>query len=253
MRVSKNLAVVTFVLAALAAGPGAAEPTSRELREKAAAEKKVQIAALERTVQPVLASPGKLVVEDLRPADAKRNRLLSGWMFDCHSAIWNLGDNRVAPDRIARLEEALLVSLGEGIAGQKLTVRRYTISLNARAAVSATTFEGTGGIVPSLMKQGVDYQENAPPASIRAQCKREEMQAGWFEARDITNNYSPIIIEMDFSLGDRVYLVRSAYSAEVEPWDVFEPRKSTPIIAAIVQHAMAKAHVAVADEVARPE
>ena len=51
---------------------------------------------------------------------------------------------------------------------------------------------------------------------ITPKCSREEMKAGWFDPADLTNNYSPLIVDLAATVNGKTYEVYTAYSPDTE-------------------------------------
>lgn len=83
-----------------------------------------------------------MVIVDQRDERVRRNFALSGNMFDCANAIWNLGDDRVAADRLTRLEATVRGAMGSAAAEQQLIVERVL----QRARVRGESIDGERGI-----------------------------------------------------------------------------------------------------------
>jgi len=47
-------------------------------------------------------------------------------------------------------------------------------------------------------------------------CSRDEMKAGWFDPADLTNNYSPLIVDLSVEVSGEIYEVYTAYSPDRE-------------------------------------
>lgn len=209
-----------------------------------APERQVTLDTLAASAQPTIAAPGRLTVLDERPAEARRTHSLSIWVTDCNYAVRSLGDDRFASDRLARLESDLVSALGDALDGQRLVVRSYAIYLNRRGVNEAGAVQAGfgGGIIAGAIASQISPGGNAP-VSLRPKCEEERMRGGWFQTSELTNNFSPLVTELDVSLGEEAYSVRSVLSPAVELATTIE-RNTDPVVVAALQQAMAKAHLA---------
>jgi len=51
---------------------------------------------------------------------------------------------------------------------------------------------------------------------IPPKCSRDEMKAGWFDPVDLTNNFSPLIVDLAVEVNGKTYEVYTAYSPDTE-------------------------------------
>lgn len=191
------------------------------------------VAEMEPAVEPL----GILAVEDQRTPESKKTKVLSAWIASCENAVERMGDDEVAADRLARLEKDFVEAFGDSISGKTLIVRRYDIHQNANARIAGSSIQ-SGFASVGAYGVGGDASGRKDKIVIKPACEREKMKAGWFDPADLTNNISPIVIDIDVTFDDRAYSVNTAYSPYIDLYSYTED----PIAEALVQEAMAKAN-----------
>lgn len=213
-------AVLLAVLAACAAGP------SRETYD--------QLDQITATQEPRVTSRGVFVVVYERDPEARRTESLPLGIaagFSCNLGVTRLGEAMYAPDRIARLENALADAFPDRAPGSTLVVRRYDVYFNRGAEASTQT---TGVAVMGPLGAGARPNYDSGRQWREPRCSRERMAGGWFDPADLTNNYAPITIDLDVTVFERAHVINVALSPEV---DLTTPG-GTLAREAIVQRAM---------------
>jgi hypothetical protein len=219
----------SVALIALALCLGACESVPKEV----ALQMQQSVAEMEPEIEPL----GILVIDDQRLPESKTTKVLSAWIGSCENAVERMGDDEVLPDRLARLEKAVTDAFGDSFKGKTLTVRQYDVHLNANARIAGSSI-ASGFSSVGLYGVGGDPSGIKEKIVIRPSCTQEKMKGGWFDPADLTNNISPIIIDLDITLDDRAYRVNSAYSPFVDLYSYTED----PIADAEAQKAAAKAN-----------
>ena len=169
-----------------------------------------------------------------------------GWAggFSCNVGISQLGDNGYAPDRLARLENALATAYPDTQKGSELIVRRYDIYINRGAEADAVAWGAAMGSV-GVFGAGGTPGDNNPQIWRSPKCARERMAGGWFSTQDLTNNTTPITVDIDVTVFDRNQVVNAALSPSLQGTDfqvVSTGRATTPALDALLQQAMDKAN-----------
>ena len=80
---------------------------------------------------------------------------------------------------------------------------------------------------------------------ITPKCSRDEMKAGWFDPADLTNNYSPLIVDLAANVNGKTYEIYTAYSPGTEL--LYKFRK--PIFQQHVRAAREKAYLLLMEQV----
>lgn len=174
-------------------------------------------------------SPNPWTVIDQRPEAEKGDEFLSLFAHSCSYGIKRLGDDRTSPPRIAILRADLSRELRE--AGNKtIAIQHYAIYFNkGLALLKSSPYSG------GLLGQG--------EIAHRLACKKEDTAAGWFDADEVSTPFSPIIVEISATMGDRAFVVRSVYSPSEELNGAFgEPNEASALFAAMRQATAELAH-----------
>lgn len=186
----------------------------------------------------------KPILIDLRDPRAKGDKVLSAWIGDCTNAVERKGDNTVASDRSARLQRDLVEALGHDNAGSTLEVQRYDIYVNAEARITGQAWAVASASVGAYGAGG-SPEPRSTNVQIRPKCDKDKMEGGWFDPADLTNNVSPITVEIAFLIDGKYFKTSAAYSPLI---DLYSP-PSKDVLAAYVQDAMKKANARAAETV----
>lgn len=196
-------AVFAFVLLAGCATSMSAEMTAR-------------LEQLGATATPPASRSGMIAITDRRDPEATRVRYtplgIAGG-FSCNIGILRLGDTLYAPDRIARLENAIAAAFPNRLEGATLVVRRYDIHLNHSAESNAQNVSAAMG--GGLLTAAIAPTPSAGAPTRAPRCERDRMLAGWYETSDLTNNFPPIVVEIDATVFGQDIAINSATSPEV--------------------------------------
>ncbi len=168
-------------------------------------------------------------VIDQRAEAEKEDHFLSLFAHSCDYGIKQVGDERTSPPRIAILRADLSRELGD--AGNKtISIQHYVIYFNkGLALLKSGPFSG------GLIGQG--------EIAHRQACKKEDTTAGWFDPSEVSTPFSPIIVEISATMGDRPLVVRSVYSPNGELNGAFgEPEEASALFAAMRQASAELAH-----------
>lgn len=179
-----------------------------------------QTAILSGYSRPETTAPFQIV--DSRPAAERTTKFMSLLITSCNYGVRQLGDKNLVPDRVALLTEDLNAALGEQLTGKTLELKRYGVHFNNAQALRNGVAKANQGLIVDMMKD------------MGSRCKREEMEAGWFEPDDITTPYSPFIVEVLLVVDGKPHSVRSVYSPDKEVSPAFgDPETAKALFAAI--------------------
>jgi hypothetical protein len=179
-----------------------------------------QTAILNGYSRPEVAAPFQIV--DSRPAAERETRFMSLLITSCNYGVRQVGDKNLVPDRVTLLSEDLNAALGQQLSGKSLVLKRYGVHFNNAQALRNGAAKANQGLIVDLMKD------------MGSRCKREEMEAGWFEPDDITTPYSPFIVEVQLVVDGKAHSIRSVYSPEKEVSPAFgDPETAKALFAAI--------------------
>jgi hypothetical protein len=147
-------------------------------------------------------------VVDTRPAIEGMKKTLSLWIGSCDYFVVRVDDKAMSVGRIDQLRADLAQKLGSRLAGNRVTVKHYTMYLNSGVEmVSAAVAAGVGSVGGVML--------GGRPAP-RAKCAKEKMTAGWFDSSEVTTNKPPLITEAEIEFRGKTYRSRYVYSPEKE-------------------------------------
>jgi hypothetical protein len=229
---------IIFAVAALVSVSACATSISPEMQAR--------IDAVGATAQPAAAPSGLFAVADQRHPDSLKVRQVPiGWAggFSCNVGISQLGDDGFAPDRLARLENALAKAFPYAAKGAALLVRRYDIYINRGAEADAVAMGAAMGSV-GVFGVGGTPDANSLQVWRAPKCGQEKMAGGWFSTADLSNNTTPITVDIDVTVFGRSHVVNAALSPELPAKDflAISTRGASPALNALLQQAMDKAN-----------
>lgn len=141
-----------------------------------------------------------------RPAGEDRTRTLSQWALSCRSGIRVISDEGRDFDRVERLKAKLAEEAG-ALAGHRFTLKSYQLLLNSHIELDARAWGVALG--------SVGYFGTSGPGRQKPRCARAKMPLGWFDPAELTNEYSPLIVQIEAELDGRPLTVHTAYSPSV--------------------------------------
>jgi hypothetical protein len=181
-----------------------------------------QNAVLRDYTKPSAAVPFQIM--DSRPAAEREGKLMSLLITSCNYGVRQVGDKNLTPDRITLLSEDLNAAMGAELAGKSLELKRYGVHLNVAQVLRNNASGANPGLIVGMLKD------------VGTRCKREEMEAGWFEPDDVTTPYSPFIIEITLAVDGKTHSTRSVYSPDEEMSPALgDPATTAALFAAIKQ------------------
>lgn len=164
-----------------------------------------------------------------------KSRNYSVWPQNCDYFVSSLGRDKVASDRGLIFES----DLSEALEGEKAEIEKYNIYLNSAEHMMRQAT--SGGLATSRQ---FDYylggSSSGEDITLKPKCSKDEMTAGWFDPADLTNNISPLIIDLQVEYAGKDYSVYSVYSPDTE----LQYRYGKPEMTRNVNAAMAKAQKA---------
>ena len=149
------------------------------------------------------APAAELVVIDLRPKEEKDGFGLTPLDGKCNEEVYRIADVASDPGKVQVLRSDLAPLLG--MEGKTLTVLNWSIYYNRQVRKKGSMLEGVGiqgYSVPAQKKQKL-------PGSI---CSREQSAGGWYEGRELTSVYFPLISEFEGTFAGRPVTVRVVHS-----------------------------------------
>jgi hypothetical protein len=160
-------------------------------------------------IEPILLPDPNGFIQDDRDPKSKISKYLGGLSYDCNFAISVYDSGVGGADRLQRLERDLKAAF-QPLPPLPAILHKYSIYHNK--AYQATLVQKDGWLSEALI-----YSTTMPPGEgQRPRCDREKMVGGWFAKSDLSNEYSPLTIDIDITFGGKRYSVTSAYSPTVE-------------------------------------
>jgi hypothetical protein len=142
---------------------------------------------------------------DSRPEKEKVSEVLTRTITSCNYWIWRIGDEQTTPNKITFLKNNLANTLGDSVNQKEFTIKKYDIFFNGQNNARGNARNGMAlGIISGLV---IDELEK-----VGSNCPKEEMDGGWYDAKEITNNNSPIIIEILLTVDGHDHFARYVYS-----------------------------------------
>jgi hypothetical protein len=202
----------------------------------ASPEQKQAFAAFQAQAQPAVPAGAHPFIKDERPQHARENYSGSFIISDCNYGVYNFGDKGGGVDRVARLEQPLVDAFGPDAAAQPATLRQYGIYVNRAQLLIGASTASTG-----LLGYAIGESLKGEGSGQRPKCKREKMAIGWFDQADLTNNFSPIVADIDITFRGKDYKINAAYSPPMEIPSA-SAKSELPEWVAGIQAVMAKAN-----------
>jgi hypothetical protein len=156
-------------------------------------------------LQPALAQDEDkpIVVIDLRPDEEKEGHGLSPLTGKCNDDVFRIADVATDPLKIDVLKGDLEPLMGT--AGKTLTVLNWSIYYNKQV-------QKGGGKLSNIGIQGYSVPTKDEKKRAGSKCSKKESAGGWYEAKEITSVYFPIISEFTGTFAGKPVNVRVVYS-----------------------------------------
>jgi hypothetical protein len=151
------------------------------------------------------AGPTAVTVIDQTGGPPGHAHYVSLWQGSCDVGVITLSDRGRPVGRIARLNSALANLDASGMPDRTLTVRRYAVLLNGRAAEQGASGSATG-LVGGLLSAGM----------MRKTCTLQNTKEGWYPAQPTDPRVSPLVTEIKADAGGHSYSIRSVYFPATE-------------------------------------
>ena len=144
-----------------------------------------------------------LVVIDLRPKEETEGSALMPLAGKCNDDVFRIPDVASDPLKVDLLKADLEPLLGT--AGKTLTVLNWSIYYNKQV-------HKEGGLLRGIGVQGYSVPTKDDKKKAGSKCSQKESAGGWYEAKEITSVYFPLISEFTGTFGGRPVSVRVVYS-----------------------------------------
>ena len=158
-------------------------------------------------LSPVLAQEEEkpLVVIDLRPKEETEGSALTPLAGKCNDDVFRVPDVATDPLKVDLLKADLEPLLGT--AGKTLTVLNWSIYYNKQV-------HKEGGLLRGIGVQGYSVPTKDDKKKAGSKCSQKESAGGWYQAKEITTVYFPLISELTGTFGGKPVSVRVVYSPQ---------------------------------------
>lgn len=144
-----------------------------------------------------------LVVIDLRPKEETEGSGLVQLSGKCNENVFRIPDVASDPLKVNILKGDLEPLLGT--AGKTLTVLNWSIYYNKQV-------HKDGGLLKGIGVQGYSVPTADDKKKSGSKCSQKESAGGWYQAKEITSVYFPLVSEFTGTFGGKAVSVRVVYS-----------------------------------------
>ncbi len=144
-----------------------------------------------------------LVVIDLRPKEETEGSGLVQLSGKCNENVFRIPDVASDPLKVNILKGDLEPLLGT--AGKTLTVLNWSIYYNRQV-------HKDGGLLKGIGVQGYSVPTADDKKKSGSKCSQKESAGGWYQAKEITSVYFPLVSEFTGTFGGKAVSVRVVYS-----------------------------------------
>ena len=144
-----------------------------------------------------------LVVIDLRPKEEAEGSGLVQLSGKCNENVFRIPDVASDPLKVNILKGDLEPLLGT--AGKTLTVLNWSIYYNKQV-------HKDGGLLKGIGVQGYSVPTADDKKKSGSKCSQKESAGGWYQAKEITSVYFPLVSEFTGTFGGKAVSVRVVYS-----------------------------------------
>ena len=146
-----------------------------------------------------------LVVIDLRPKEETEGSSLVELSGKCNENVFRIPDVASDPLKVNALKADLEPLLGT--AGKTLTVLNWSIYYNKQV-------HKDGGFLKGIGVQGYSVPTADDKKKSGSKCSQKESAGGWYQAKEITSVYFPLISEFTGTFRGKPISVRVVYSPQ---------------------------------------
>ena len=163
--------------------------------------------SLMSVLAPALAQEGatspELVVIDLRPKEEREGFGLAALQGKCNEDVFRIPDVASDPLKVEVLKSDLSPMLGTE--GKTLTVLNWSIYYNKQVQKKGSMLEGVG-------VQGYNVPTSKKEKHPGSKCSKKESAGGWYEGKEVTGVYFPLVSEFEGTFAGKPVNVRVVYS-----------------------------------------
>jgi len=147
----------------------------------------------------------ELVAIDLRPKEEKDGLGLLELSGKCNKGVFRIADVASDPVKIEALRVGLAQQLGLASDGKTLTVLNWSVYYNTQTPHGGSLLKGVG-------IQGYTIPTKTKEAQVGSKCSQKESAGGWYERKDVTHSYPPLVSEFVGTYGGKPFNVRVVHS-----------------------------------------
>ncbi len=153
--------------------------------------------------------PKPLVVIDLRPKEEKGGFGLEALDGKCNKDVFRIPDVAADPMKVDMLKEDLTAAFSSMADGKTLTVLNWSIYYNKQVSGG-----GKKGMLESVGIQGysVPTSGDSKKRLPGSKCSKKESAGGWYEGKESTTSYFPLISEFEGTYAGKPLSVRVVHS-----------------------------------------
>jgi hypothetical protein len=161
-------------------------------------------------LSPVLAQEPEhkpLMVIDLRPKEEREGFGLAALEGKCNKDVFRIPDVAADPMKVEILKSDLTEQMAFAADGKTLTVLNWSIYYNKQVS------GGGKGMLESVGIQGYTVPTKGEKKRLPgSKCSKKESAGGWYEGKESTTSYFPIISEFEGTYGGKPLSVRVVHS-----------------------------------------
>ena len=157
----------------------------------------------------------ELVLIDLRPQEEKDGLGLLPLPGKCNKDVSRIADVASDPVKTEALRAALANVLGLASDGKTLTVLNWSIYYNEQNPSGGSKVKNVG-------IQGFNIPTKTKEAKVGSKCSQKESAGGWFERKDVTTGWPPLVSEFSGMYAGKPFNVRVVHSVHREIEGKFE-------------------------------
>ena len=159
------------------------------------------------------ATSSEIVVIDLRPKDEREGFGLAPLSGKCNEDVFRIADVASDPLKVDALKADLSPLMGTS--GKTLTVLNWSIYYNKQV-------QKKGSMLESVGIQGYSVPGEKKKKTPGSKCSKQESAGGWYEGKEATTVYFPLISEFEGTFGGKPVSVRVVYSPQKKLTGKFE-------------------------------
>jgi hypothetical protein len=156
----------------------------------------------------------ELVVIDLRPQEEKDGLGLIPLAGKCNKDVSRIADVASDPMKVEVLRAALAQQLLDS-EGKTLTVLNWSIYYNEQNPSGGSRLKNVG-------IQGFTLPTKTKEPKVGSKCSQKESGGGWFERKDVTTGWPPLVSEFSGMYAGKPFTVRVVHSVHREIEGKFE-------------------------------